>query len=283
VARVTGPDGVLLVAKRAGITSHDVVERVRRSSAAGGRRVGHAGTLDPFATGLLLVLVGRATRTQRVFMELPKTYRAVARFGAESDTGDPTGRVTPAGSIPARADVVGATGKLLGEVSQQVPMTSAVKVGGERLYAKARRGEVVETPVRTVRIARLELVSYDDHEGIAELEVECSSGTYVRQLVADLGRLAGSAAFCQALERNAIGPFTLDRADEEKLLPLNEALGFLPERRLTADEAHRVRNGVAVPAERPSDARVRLTFEDELVALAERRDDAYKPVTVLES
>jgi tRNA pseudouridine55 synthase len=271
---------VLAVAKPPGVTSHDVVEQVRRSPLAKGRRVGHAGTLDPFATGLLLVLVGKATRVQRFLMALPKTYRAVARFGVESDTGDPTGRLTPTARPPSREDIERALPQLVGEVSQRVPMTSAVKVGGERLYAKARRGETVETPVRTVRVFRLELLDFDERSALADLELECSSGTYVRQLVADLGRLAGSSAYCQALERVAIGSFTLAQADPEQLVPLEEALAFLEQRRLTAGEAKRVRNGAAIPAHEAPEEVVRLTFDDRLLALAERRGEELRPVTV---
>jgi tRNA pseudouridine55 synthase len=279
---VKAPSGVLLVAKPPGVTSHDVVERIRRAPVAARGKVGHAGTLDPFATGLLLLLVGQATRVQRFLMALPKTYRTRARFGFESDTGDPTGRLAPSGPLPGRADLERALAAFAGELRQRVPMTSAVKVGGERLYVKARRGETIDTPERTVEVTRLELLDFDPGSGDAELEVECSSGTYVRQLVADLGRHVGSGAYCDALERRAIGPFTLAAADEERLLPLNQALAFLPERPLDAEEARRVRNGVAVEAAGARGAVVRLTLGDELVALAEPRDgEALKPVTVL--
>src|SRR5256885_7362679 len=126
--------GILLVAKPAGVTSHDVVERVRSLPIARGAKVGHAGTLDPFATGLLLVLVGQATRFQRFFMSLPKTYEATARIGAVSDTGDPTGTIEQTGVQAVEDAVRAATGGLVGDVDQRVPLTSAVKVGGERLY-----------------------------------------------------------------------------------------------------------------------------------------------------
>src|SRR6266540_4078168 len=168
-------DGVLLISKPAGLTSHDVVERVRRSPLAAGRKVGHAGTLDPFATGLLIVLVGRATRVQRYFMVLPKTYRTRARLGVTSDTGDPTGTLTATGARAEVEDLERALVRLRGEIRQRVPLTSAVKVGGERLYRKARRGERIETPERVVRIDRLDLVTFDAGAQTATLEVECSS------------------------------------------------------------------------------------------------------------
>ena len=138
--------GALLVDKPAGPTSHDVVARVRRER--GGVKVGHAGTLDPFATGLLIVLLGRATRLQRFLLDLPKTYLATARLGWRSSTADPDGELTETGIVPAELELP------TGEIEQRVPMTSAVKVGGERLYKKAHRGEEVETPTRTVTVRR---------------------------------------------------------------------------------------------------------------------------------
>lgn len=209
------PSGVLLYAKPSGITSHDVVARVRRRLSAGGGRVkvGHAGTLDPFATGLLLVLVGRATKAQRIFMGLPKTYRVVARLGWTSDTGDPEGALTRTGRVPDSVELPA------GELLQRPPAYSAVKVGGERLYRKARRGEPVEGAPRPVTVYRSELLWREgDRAGI---EIECSSGTYVRQLVAELGD-----AYCEQLERTAIGPFRLEDADEERVVPLAEALAL---------------------------------------------------------
>src|ERR687891_1663957 len=142
----------LLVDKPARVTSHDVVAEIRRER---GVKVGHAGTLDPFATGLLVVLLGRATRLQRYLLGLPKTYRATARLGWRSTTGDPDGELTETGRIPERLELP------TGEIEQRVPMTSAVKVGGERLYRKARRGETVETPTRHVTVNRAELIESD--------------------------------------------------------------------------------------------------------------------------
>jgi tRNA pseudouridine55 synthase len=282
--------GVLLVAKPAGVTSHDVVERVRRLPVARGAKVGHAGTLDPFATGLLVVLVGQATRFQRFFTSLPKTYETVARLGAVSDTGDPTGVIEETGMRAGEDAVRAAADRLVGDIDQRVPLASAVKVGGERLYRKARRGEKFETPVRRVRIARLDVACFDEPEQRLELVVECSSGTYVRQLVADLGEATGAGAYCVALERTAIGPFRLAAADEERVVPLVEALSFLPERALDTDEERLARTGRAVENGvenglendlRAGAPNVRLTAHGELVAVAERRDGKLKPVTVI--
>jgi tRNA pseudouridine55 synthase len=281
---MAGPDGVLLVAKPPGVTSHDVVDEVRGSELARGAKVGHAGTLDPFATGLLLMLVGRATRLQRYLVGLPKAYTAMARLGATSDTGDPTGEVVTTGKSASEDDVRAAAARLVGEVEQRVPAYSAVKRGGERLYRKARRGEAVEAPVRRVRIERLEIVRFDARAQEAELEVRCSSGTYVRQLVADLGQLCGTGAYCSALERTEIGPFALADADDRTLISLDRALSFLPERRLDATEAAAVRHGrrLADPGG-PGDegGAVRLLAAGELVAVAERRSDELHPVTVV--
>ena len=212
---------VLLCDKPPGVTSHDVVARVRRERFGGRRgsrgRVGHAGTLDPFATGLLIVLVGRpATREQRRFMELAKTYRTVARFGAVSTTGDPDGEIVETGNVPERLELP------TGELRQRPPAYSAVKVRGERAYRRARRGEELEMPERLVTVHRFEQLWRDGDR--AELEIECSSGTYVRSLVADLGD-----AYCETLVRTAIGPFSLEEAGRDGELTLAQALARLPD------------------------------------------------------
>jgi tRNA pseudouridine55 synthase len=190
---------VLLCDKPAGITSHALVRQVRRERDC---KAGHAGTLDPFATGLLLVLLGRATRLQRFLTGLPKTYLATARLGWRSSSGDPDGELTETGRVPGSLELP------TGTVRQRVPMTSAVRVGGERLYRKARRGETVETPLRDVEIYRAELLGHDSES--ARYEIECSSGTYVRTLVETLGD-----AYCSELRRTAIGPFRVEDVGEE--------------------------------------------------------------------
>lgn len=273
--------GVLLVDKSPDITSHDMVDRIRRTSLARNRRVGHAGTLDPFATGLLLMLIGRATRFQRYFMALPKAYRAVASFGTVSSTGDPTGELSDTHQLTDEATVSAKLSSLSGQIAQRVPMTSAVKVGGERLYRKARRGETVDTPVREVTIDRLVLADFDGQAQTAVLEIGCSSGTYVRQLIGDLGELCGCGAHCASLQRTAIGPFELEQADDSRLIDLSAALTFLPERQLSADEGRRVRHGNPVEARGEDEQLVRLTDQGALVAVAERRDDLLRPTTVL--
>jgi tRNA pseudouridine55 synthase len=202
---------VLLCDKPAGITSHDMVVRVRRER---GCKAGHAGTLDPFATGLLLVLLGRATRLQRFLVGLPKTYVATARLGWRSSTGDPDGKLTETARLPESLELP------TGRVRQRVPMTSAVRVGGERLYRKAHRGETVETPEREVEVYRAELLDSDART--ATYEIECSSGTYVRTLVETLGD-----AYCSDLRRTAVGPFRVEDAGVE--LGLDRVASLVPE------------------------------------------------------
>jgi tRNA pseudouridine55 synthase len=226
-------DGILLIDKPAGMTSHDVVAAIRRAitgfagggaprpQAVVGVKVGHAGTLDPFATGLLIVLVGRATKAQRQLMELPKRYETVAQLGATSSTGDTEGEIVHTGRLPPDPPPLPT-----GEVSQRPPRHSAVKIGGERAYKRARRGEQFEMPERIVTVYRFEQTwrepdakpvdalldtSGATPEGApgggrplerAGYAIECSAGTYVRSLISDL-----NDAYCVELRRTAIGPF----------------------------------------------------------------------------
>jgi tRNA pseudouridine55 synthase len=230
-------------------------------------KVGHSGTLDPFATGLLLILVGRATRVQRVLMALPKRYETIARLGWTSDTGDRDGEIAEGRTPPE--PLVLPTGTL----SQRPPAYSAIKVGGRRSYDRARAGETVELAEREVHVARFEqLWREDDRAGLA---VECSAGTYVRSLVADLGD-----AYCLELRRTGIGPFDVGDADPERVLSLNEALAFLPELRLEGEQARRATHGVAVPGEGEGETMVRLVDDVGLIALALPRPDGLLKPTV---
>jgi tRNA pseudouridine55 synthase len=253
-------DGVILVDKPAGVTSHDVVARVRRRLRA---KIGHAGTLDPFATGLLLILVGRATRVQRFLMALPKRYETVARLGWTSTTGDPEGEIV-AGRTPDLTHLP------TGTIRQRPPAYSAVKVGGQRAYALARRGETVDLPEREVQVTRFEQLWREGDR--AAFAIDCSSGTYVRSLIADLGD-----AYCLELRRTGIGAFDVADADEERIVPLDDALAFLPALDLAPDDAKRAGHGVAVRGD--ADSVVRLRDGDGLIALAEPRGDGtLKPV-----
>ncbi len=272
-------DYVLLYDKPPGVTSHDVVAVVRRTLPRG-TKVGHAGTLDPFATGLLLVLVGRATRVQRFLMALPKTYVATARFGAVSSTGDPEGEIVTTGVVPD-GDLVLPTGR----VRQTPPAYSAIKIGGRRAYALARAGVEVEMPEREVHVFRFDEQWRDaDRRGFV---IECSSGTYVRSLIADLGD-----AYCEALRRTRIGSFDVADANPERPVALRTALSFLPEVALDPDQARRAGHGASVertPARFPSGESddspggaagiVRLTDGDGLIALAQSGPGgALKPI-----
>jgi len=211
---VSTAEGLLLCDKPAGITSHDVVAQVRRRLGRG-VKVGHAGTLDPFATGLLVVLVGRATKVQRFVMQMRKRYEVTARFGAVSSTGDPEGEITVTGRVP-EGDLTLATG----ELRQRPPAHSAVKIRGQRAYKLARAGVSVEMPERQITVYSFQEVRRQGPE--RDFVIECSSGTYVRSLIADLGD-----AYCTALRRTRIGEFDVADADPERLLPLEQALPLI--------------------------------------------------------
>jgi tRNA pseudouridine55 synthase len=264
---VEGPppdDGLVLVDKPAGKTSHDLTLATRR--ALGVRKAGHAGTLDPFATGLLLVLIGRARRVQRFLMALPKQYVTVARLGAISTTGDPEGEITHTGRIPD-LDAPLPIGHLL----QRPPIWSAVRVQGRKAYERARAGEQFEMAPREVTVYRFELLWREgDRAGFL---IECSAGTYVRSLIADLGD-----AYCEELRRTQIGPFKVDDADPTRVLPLERALDFLPRLELDAEAAWRAGHGQSIPGEAEAE-QVLLADAQGPVAIAEPRPGGVlKPV-----
>jgi len=256
-----GLDGILVVAKPAGPTSHDVVALVRRLAAT--KRVGHGGTLDPFASGVLPVFLGHATRVVEYHLGDRKAYRATVCFGASSSTDDLEGELTPSdGPAPTHEAIEAALPGLTGTISQRPPAYSAVKVGGRRAYALARAGETVELAMREVTIHALDIVAWDGADPdrpIAVIDVACSAGTYIRALARDLGELVGSAAYLGALTRSASGPFTLDVAtslDEIRaaaadgpdgllpfLRPLDTGLDAFPVVTLAADEVAAVARG----------------------------------------
>jgi tRNA pseudouridine55 synthase len=265
-------DGLILVDKPAGVTSHDIVARMRREvvgrersrKGVGKVRVGHAGTLDPFATGLLIVLLGRATRVQPHVMALPKRYEATARFGFTSTTGDPEGEITKTGRIPPEPLVLPT-----GTIRQRPPAYSAVHIDGKRAYELARAGAAVELPERDVHVHRFERIAPE------RFLIECSAGTYVRALIADLGD-----AYCTALRRTAIGPFDIEAAvtdpTAQDIIELGAALRrFLPAVELTGEDARRAAHGLAVAdAEAPTGAGhtapiVLLSDADGPIALSE--------------
>lgn len=244
-------EGILLVDKPAGMTSHDVVDVVRR--ALGTRKVGHAGTLDPLATGLLVLGVGRATRLLRFLGDLPKTYEGTGVLGVRTTTLDAEGEVTATAPVEvSREELERACAELEGESLQRPPAYSAVKVGGRKLYEAARRGERLEAEPRRIRVDRFEVLAFDPPR--FDFRVVCSGGTYVRVLVADVGEALGCGAHLAALRRTAIGPFTVAEArppdDPGEPLPLERAVAHLPRIELEEPaEARAAANGsILAPA-----------------------------------
>jgi tRNA pseudouridine55 synthase len=245
---VTAPEGLVVVYKPRGITSHDVVDGVRRI--LGTKKVGHAGTLDPMAQGVLVLGVGRATRLLRYLSGLDKEYEGTGVLGVETDTLDADGDVVRTAPVDVEPDALEkALGSFIGEIDQVPPAYSAVKVGGERLYRSARRGEAVEAEPRRVRVDAFELTRFRSPE--FHFLVRCSSGTYVRSLVADVGTALGPGAHLSHLVRTRVGPFALDRAVMLNRLrqprPIDEAVAHLPSFRLEhPEEARAASNGVCL-------------------------------------
>jgi len=231
-------DGILLVDKARGKTSHDEVDRVRRET--GERRVGHAGTLDPLATGLLVLALGKALRLVEFLQDHDKTYETVVELGVLTDTDDADGSAVGQGPVPSREALEAAAAKLTGEIAQRPPAYSAVKVGGRRAYALARQGKPPELAQRRVVVHELALLDYTPPR--ARFRVRGSKGLYVRSLARDLG------GHVVELRRLASGPFRVEDAGPE-LLPLDTAVMHLPEVRLSTDETHRFENGRVVARE----------------------------------
>ena len=295
---------MLVVAKPAGPTSHDVVALVRRLS--GTRRVGHGGTLDPFASGVLPLFLGRATRLVEYHLADTKAYRATVCFGATSTTDDLEGELVPVDGPPVdRAAVEAALNGFRGEIEQRPPAYSAVKVAGRRAYARARAGEVVELSPRRVRIDRLDLVDWDDADParpVAVLDVECSAGTYVRSVARDLGAAVGSGAYLGALSRTSSGAFRLADAvplDDIRssvaagpgglaslLMPIDAGLDELPELAIGPADVAAVARGqfIRAPESMPADGDRPIRLRDgggRLVAIAGRRGGQLMPDKVL--
>lgn len=249
--RALSPSGLVLVDKPAGPSSFAVVKRLRDRT---GARAGHAGTLDPFATGLLLVLLGSSTRLARYLVGLEKRYLTEIDLTARTSTGDVEGEVGERHEAPAGADLEARLDRLRGEIDLRVPAASAVKVGGERAYRLARRGVEVEMPVRRSTVHSLELVTSSN--GIVTLDLRVSSGTYVRAIADALG------GHCISLRRTEVGPFSVADADGARIVPPAEALAFLPALEVDEKSASAIRQG----RERVTD-RVRVLHRGELVAV----------------
>jgi tRNA pseudouridine55 synthase len=284
---------VLLVDKPAGPTSFGCVARVR--GALGGRRVkvGHAGTLDPFATGLLALLVGRATRLAPYLVGLDKRYRAVVQLGVRSDTGDPEGVLERGdGPLPDSQALAAACAEFVGSIAQVPPTTSAIKVDGRRAYALARAGKAVEMVPRDVLIHSLGVVSYDEESGRAVLDIHCSKGTYVRALARDLGEALGCGSYCAELRRLAIGHLdvagagSLEDVATDPLagpwrLRCSDALAHLPARELDQSERDALVHGRAIGA-RGEAGPLRCLAEGRLVCVAGPRGDELRSLVVVD-
>lgn len=281
----TTDDGLLLVDKPAGLTSHDVVAIVRR--AVRSRRVGHTGTLDPFATGLLVVLIGRGTRLIPYVEGEPKVYEAAIRFGTETDTDDATGAVVREAAPPDHAAVVEAVPRLTGAIDQIPPAYSAKKVAGERAYDAARRGNVLELAPARVTVHAWELLSWE--ENTLHARITCGGGTYIRALARDLGRLTASAAHLTALRRVRSGPFdvhaaaTIDqiKAGDFEVRSLRCAIPSMPVRALSDADLGRVVHGNAIAAENDTSRLALVDTDDALVAIADRQGAELRPRLVL--
>ena len=214
--RALSPSGIVLVDKPAGPSSFAIVADLRRKT---GARTGHAGTLDPFATGLLLLLSGAATKLASCFVGLDKRYFTEVDLTARTSTGDPEGEVVERNDPPLEDELEHRLAALRGEVELPIPAASAVKIGGERAYKLARRGVVVEMPTRRSRVDALDVIAYTG--SVVQLDLRVSSGTYVRAIADALG------GHCRTLRRTEIGPFTIDEADLERFIPPDEALARL--------------------------------------------------------
>jgi tRNA pseudouridine55 synthase len=289
---VAGRARVVLVDKPVGWTSYDVVRRAKRGLRC---KIGHAGTLDPFATGLLLVLTGQATRVSSLLMDLPKEYLVTVQFGWSSTTGDPTGELTPAAGSVERGAVLAALEDFRGAIRQRVPLASAVKVGGERLYEKARRGERFETPEREVMVYDSAMLDFDESQQRARLLLLTGKGAYVRQIAADLGERLGTAAYAADLRRTRSGPFRVDDAlvpDElaapvlcgesaeqpSAALALSRALDFLPSHHVSGRDEVRALNGH--PLAGLPEARVRVFGVAGLLGVWQAHEEESRPLVV---
>lgn len=295
-ASVPEGGGALLVDKPAGPTSHDVVKWARRS--LGVRKIGHTGTLDPFASGLLILLVGPVTRLAEYLSALPKKYEARARLGVSTDTHDVEGRIVNVqdpGVVPTQEQIEAELAAFEGRVQQVPPQFSAKKVGGERMYKKARRGDTVQLPPVDVEIFQIRLTDYIPPD--IGFTLTCSSGTFVRAVARDLGDRLGVGAHLTALRRTAVGAFSVDHAvpgdvlreglcpDATHWLEPAAAVGHLTTVRVEADAALRLRQGGAIvwseETEPGTGEPIAVMDEGGLVGIAEIRNGRLAPKKIL--
>ena len=294
-------DGILVVAKAPGPTSHDIVALVRRLT--GVKRVGHGGTLDPFAAGVLPVFIGHATRLVEYHLADEKEYRALICFGARSTTDDLDGELTPSGNFPTQADLEGALPAFRGEIEQIPPDYSAVRIAGRRAYELARHGAKPELKARRVTIHRLDLLGWDDTDPprpTATVQIRCSAGTYIRALARDIGEQLGSGAYLGALTRTASGTFVLEQAHQleevraalaagradDLLLPMDWGLDKFPQVTVSSQEVAGLARGQQLrrPNGEGPDGLVRVFDENgRLVAIALADGGLIKPEKVFVS
>jgi tRNA pseudouridine55 synthase len=277
---------MLLVDKPVGITSHDVVSAARR--ALGERRIGHAGTLDPFATGLLVLLTGHATRLLPYVDGEPKEYEATIRWGAETDTDDATGKITRESAVPpSRESIDAAIARLTGWIEQVPPDYSAKQVGGRRAHAAARGGSPLALAAVPVHVHSWMVREHRDTE--TDVTIICGGGTYIRALARDLGRAANGAAHLSALRRTRSGPFDVSRASSfadlrdgrATLRSPRDAIPSLPEQRVSASDAARLARGMRVDAGVEGARAALVSEEGALLAIAERSGSEWQPRVVL--
>lgn len=287
-------DGILIIDKPEGLTSHDVVARVRRALHT--KRVGHTGTLDPFATGVLVLLIGKATRLAQFLDKDEKEYEAVIQFGFETDTGDKTGMRTAKCGLRneeiaerlATTDWQNVLSEFRGEIEQIPPMYSAKKLAGKKLYELARQGKEIERKPIKVIVHELEIIDdakWSTPQSAVRIRVVCSAGTYIRTLAEDIGRRLGIGAHLIELRRTRAGKFTLDESENVrdldastvKLLPIEEAISHLPEFVLSDERVEKTRNGMTTRTngnQFRSDEIVRMVdHKGKLIAIGVNEDD----------
>jgi tRNA pseudouridine55 synthase len=285
-------DGWLIIDKPPGLTSAHVVAKVKRMTQAA--KIGHAGTLDPLATGILPLALGEATKTVSYAMDGAKTYRFTVRWGEGRDSDDSEGAVTATSELrPDRAAIEAALPRFRGDIMQVPPVYSALKVDGERAYDLARRGEAPVLDARPIRIDRFDLIDMPDADH-AVFEVDCGKGSYIRALARDLGTLLGCHGHIVALRRTRVGPFREEQAfsleklgelwenppSSDTLLPVETALDDIPALAVTGPQADRLRSGQEIRVIHRDDGISRVMNAGTLVALAEIEDGCVRPVRV---
>ena len=284
-------EGIFNIDKPTGPTSHDIVNRIRRLLEI--RRVGHAGTLDPLATGVLLICIGRATRLVEYLTGLEKRYLATVRLGQETDTFDAEGKVISESDVSVTEDeITSAVESFRGVISQQAPRYSAIKVDGEALYKRSRRGEPIEPPVRRVTIHELEILDWTSPD--LTVDLVCSSGTYIRSFAHDLGRRLGCGGYLLELHRSAIGDFSVNNAVAvesltgenwaEYLLPVETAVAHLPQVEVSVDEAYKLYQGLTIPVRFDHDEDEPVSvFDDQgrFVGVVSSEHGSYRPRKIL--